>query len=184
MLRSVVLGLGNPLMGDDGLGLAALNSLAATCAFDPPVELIDGGTWGMNLLPVIEAADSLLLLDAIDSGSSPGTLVVLERDHVPRRLSGKLSPHQIDVAEIFALATLRGTLPRRVVALGLQPGQVRLSTELSEPVKRALPRLVELAIERLIEWGHLPRPKSAVASSEAGSCRIAVFEPCTSSASL
>jgi hydrogenase maturation protease len=179
--RTVVLGLGNPLMGDDGVGLAALSLLAGGWTFEPSVELIDGGTWGMNLLHLIEGADQLILLDAIDAGDLPGTPVVLEREDLPRRLSAKLSPHQIDLAEVLALAALRGKLPPRLVALGLQPAQIELSTEISSEVRRSLPKLVALAIERLKEWGHEPRRLTRGAGEPAPHQPLAArADPCTS----
>ena len=81
---TVVIGLGNPLMTDDGVGLAALERLACHWQFSPPVELVDGGTWGLNLLPVIESAGRVLLLDAIDVGAAPGAHVTLPRAELPR----------------------------------------------------------------------------------------------------
>ncbi len=112
--RTVVLGVGNPLMGDDGLGLAALESLRHGWRLPPTVELVDGGTWGLTLLPAIEAADRLLLIDAIDTGGAPpGTLHQLERDAIPRHLATKLSPHEVDLREVLALAELRGNAPAR-----------------------------------------------------------------------
>ena len=66
---TVVIGLGSPLMGDDGLGLLALETLRNDRAFDPPPLLVDWGTWGMNLLPIIESAQRLLLVDAIRAGA-------------------------------------------------------------------------------------------------------------------
>ena len=77
---TVVIGLGSPLMGDDGLGLHALEALSRSRAFDPEPLFVDGGTWGMNLLPIIESAERLLLVDAIRAGGTPGELVVIERD--------------------------------------------------------------------------------------------------------
>jgi len=147
----LVIGLGNPLMGDDGIGLAALERLAASGAVPRGVELVDGGTWGMNLLHRIESADAVILLDAIQAGTAPGTVVELEGDAVPRRLAHKLSPHQIDLAEVLAIAALRGALPPRLIALGIEPGVVEMSSRLSPAVEAALPRLLERVIERLAE---------------------------------
>lgn len=158
VVRTVVIGLGNPLMGDDGLGLAALQALQETWAFDPPVEMVDGGTWGMNLLPIIEGAHRLLLIDAIDVGARSGKLVELAREEIPRVLSAKLSPHQIDLREVLALAELRGTLPPETVALGLQPGRVEMSTSLSPALATQLPTLVARVTDRLREWGYRARP--------------------------
>lgn len=148
-----MLGLGNPLMGDDGLGLAALARLMARWDV-PGVEFIDGGTWGMNLLPLVEDAGRLVLLDAIRSGDEPGTLVEWERDRLPRYLSLKLSPHQIDLREVLALAEWRGTLPTEVVAIGLAPAEVVMSTALTPAVEAGVDRVVEAVIRRLGRWGH------------------------------
>lgn len=149
----VVLGLGNILMADDGVGLAALAQLQDEWFIPPDVTLVDGGTWGMNLLPIIESADQVLLLDAIDAGKSPGTLTELRDNEVPRFLSTKLSPHQIDLREVLALAQLRGTLPRELVALGLQPERIEMSTDLSPVVEVGLGALVEAAARTLSGWG-------------------------------
>lgn len=159
--RTVVLGVGNPLMGDDGLGLAALESLRLGWRLPPTVELVDGGTWGLTLLPTIEAADRLLLIDAIDTGGArPGTLHHLERDAIPRHLATKVSPHEVDLREVLALAELRGRLPLETVAIGLQPARVELSIELSEACRDRLGELVAAVTHRLAQWGHecVPRP--------------------------
>ncbi len=163
--RTLVLGLGNPLMADDGLGLAALEELRRTRALPAAVELVDGGTWGLNLLPVIEDADRVLLLDAIRLGSAPGTLHVLEREGIPRYLSHKVSPHQVDLRDVLALAELRGTLPADTVAVGLEPARVEMSTELSDVLRVRLDEVVSAAVERLAAWGHevvrIPEPAHA-----------------------
>jgi len=160
---TVVIGLGSPLMGDDGLGLAALAALEEGWAFDPPPIFLDGGTWGMNLLPDIEDAGRLLLLDAVAMGRSPGTVIALGRDDLPRFFSIKLSPHQVDLREVLALAELRGTLPEDTVVLGLQPDRVELTTELSDIVRNAIPHLVDAAVGQLTAWGHVRAPGTAVA---------------------
>ncbi len=158
--ETVVIGIGNPLMGDDGIGLAALQRIQAW-EFEPLVERVDGGTWGMNLLQFIEEARRLLVLDAIEAGLDPGALVTLEGDEIPRFLSTKLSPHQIDLREVLALAELRGTLPEEVVAIGIQPGRVEMSERLSPEVETHLDDMVERCVERLRLWGHRASPRPA-----------------------
>jgi hydrogenase maturation protease len=148
-------------MGDDGLGLVALEILRDSWNFQPDVELLDGGTWGMNLLPLIESAERVLLLDAIKAGAAPGTVVVLERDDLPRFFSTKLSPHQIDMREVLALAELRETLPDYIVAIGLQPEVVEMSTELSPVLRNNLDSLVDRVIQQLRDWGHEARRNDA-----------------------
>lgn len=154
MSDTLVLGLGNPLMGDDGLGLAALARLKAEFEMPPEVSLVDGGTWGMNLLHLIEGAERLVLLDAINTGDMPGTVNFLEREDLPRFFSHKLSPHQIDLREVLGLAELRGHLPRQMVAIGIQPLQVEMGERVSLPVANAMESLVELTVAHLEAWGH------------------------------
>jgi hydrogenase maturation protease len=164
--RTVVIGLGNPLMGDDGVGLAALARLAERVgtALPPDVELVDGGTWGMNLLPIIEDASRLLLLDAINTGAAPGTPQRLDRERLPRYLATKISPHQVDLHDVLALAELRGTLTADTVAVGLQPGRVEMIAELSPAVAAGLDGLVDAALEVLAEWGYRLAPRAAAAA--------------------
>jgi len=151
--RTVVLGLGNMLMADDGVGLAALARLQEEWFVPRGVSLVDGGTWGMNLLHIVEDAHSLLIFDAIDVGKPPGSLVRLEGDDIPRFLSQKVSPHQIDLREVLALAELRGLLPQRLIALGIQPERIEMSTELSLPVAARLDELVRVGVSTLEHWG-------------------------------
>ena len=103
--RTVVLGLGNMLMSDDGIGLAALARLQDDWFIPPQVELVDGGTWGMNLLPIIESADRVLVLDAIDSGAAPGTLaVVTDQAEVRLATEGETKGDDARVAKELAEA--------------------------------------------------------------------------------
>jgi hydrogenase maturation protease len=151
---SLVIGLGNPLMADDGLGIAALERLREGWALPRSVRLVDGGTWGMNLLPLIEEAPEVLLLDAIDRGGRPGELIVLQREELPRYLGLKLSPHQIDLREVLALAELRGRLPVKLVAMGLQPIRVEMFSGLSPELECSMDQLLTAVVERLRHWGY------------------------------
>jgi hydrogenase maturation protease len=151
---TLVLGCGNLLGADDGVGLAALERLRDQFRFPDDVTLEDGGTWGLNLLPMIEDCGRLLLVDAIDTGVAPASLTVLEREQIPRYLARKVSPHQIDLREVLALAELRGRLPEDTVAIGLQPERVEMATDLSPSVAERVDDLVELVVERLRAWGH------------------------------
>jgi len=152
--RVVVIGLGNPLMGDDGLGLAVLDALRTGYALPPEVELVDGGTWGINLLPVIEDADELILIDAIDAGQAPGTFVRLEHNRLPRYLATKISPHQVDLRDVLGLAELRGTLPADTVALGMQPASVELRNSLSDLLRCQVRELADAVVQELARRGY------------------------------
>lgn len=162
--QAVVLGAGNPLLGDDGFGLAVLEELRTRWDLPPDVELVDGGTWGMSLLPSIESADALIIVDAINVGWPPGMPVELEREELPRLLGVKLSCHQIDLRETIALADLRGRLPARAVAIGIQPLTLATGLVLSEPAARMVKPVAELVVARLLRWGwHCRRHDDAMA---------------------
>lgn len=157
MARTLVLGLGNPLMGDDGFGVAAVEILREEWELSDDVDLVDGGTWGMNLLPLIEIAERVILVDAIRHGVAPGTLTVLERSELPRYFSLKLSPHQIDLREVLALAELRGALPDQLVAIGIEPLRVEMDLSLSPVVRAGMHKVVDLVVDRLEAAGHTCR---------------------------
>jgi hydrogenase maturation protease len=143
-------------MGDDGLGLHVLERLQAEWVFAPEVRLIDGGTWGIALLPDIEDAARLMFLDAINTQRHPpGTVLLLERDAIPLVTDhNKLSPHQVDLREVLAVAEFRGTLPDETCAVGVVPQVVDIATELSPVVQSGVDACIAQVIQRLTSWGH------------------------------
>jgi hydrogenase maturation protease len=161
--ETVVLGVGSPLMGDDGLGVEVVETLSRRWADTPELQFLDGGVWGMRILPHIESAKRLLIVDVIRAGRVPGALVRLERDEIPRHVRAKLSPHQIDLSEVLALAELRDTFPAEAVALGIEPVRVEMYEELSPAVRATVPQLIEAIERQLAEWGHALEPREEVA---------------------
>ena len=159
---TVVLGAGSPLMGDDGLGVEVVQALVDRWEETETLRFLDGGVWGMRLLPYIEEADRLLVVDAIRAGEEPGALVRLERHEIPRHMATRLSPHQIDLGEVFAVAELRGHFPPEAVAIGIEPEIVQAYVPLSGPVRRSVPALLEAVEEQLREWGHELEPAGAL----------------------
>ncbi|QAY64142.1 hydrogenase maturation protease [Xylanimonas allomyrinae] len=137
MTAVTVLGIGNPIMADDGTGLALAERLSRSCAGDPRVEVVDGGTGGMELVPVVQDAERLLVLDAV-AGPVPGTVVHLTGDQVPRLLATKLSPHQVGLLDVLAAARLLGREPRQVEVVGVVPEVVDLRLGLSDVVAGVL----------------------------------------------
>ncbi|GAB3198839.1 HyaD/HybD family hydrogenase maturation endopeptidase [Nocardioides hungaricus] len=157
-----VLGVGNPIMRDDGVGLALLERLMAPGDLD--VEFVDGGTAGMSLLPLVSDAHSLLVLDAVAGSTAPdpvapGTVVHLDGDQLPRLLTGKLSPHQVDLLDVLAGCRLLGSEPRRLTVVGVVPEVVDFGLGLSPVVAGALPAAEALARRVLADWrAEDPRP--------------------------
>ncbi len=157
----VVVGLGNPIMGDDGIGLAALELLRDTWDLPAAVELVDGGTWGMTLLPLVESAQRILFLDAIRTGQPTGTPVTLRGAQIPRQVALKVSQHQIDLREVLAVAEFRGTLPPEMVAVGLEPATFELGDPMTPAVADGIDLVVRMAVDQLRAWGHDCRPRQS-----------------------
>lgn len=151
----VVLGIGNLIMGDDGTGPELLARLRSRWGDDPRVEFVDGGIQGMELLPTVQEAQSLLLLDAIAPSAStpqPGTALRIGGDQVPRLLAAKLSPHQVGMLDVLAAARLTSKEPERVEVVGIVPGDVDIRIGLSPAVVASLEAAVDLAVGVLQEW--------------------------------
>jgi len=120
--RILVLGIGNILWADEGFGVRVLEALHRDHAFPENVTLLDGGTQGLYLLPYLEEADGVVIIDAVDYGLAPGTLHILTDDEVPAVLATrKVSLHQTGFQEILGLLALRGHTPSRIVLVGVQP---------------------------------------------------------------
>ncbi|RIP13982.1 hydrogenase 1 maturation protease, partial [Salmonella enterica] len=120
--RVVVMGLGNLLWADEGFGIRVAERLYARYHWPEEVEIVDGGTQGLNLLGYVEQASHLLLLDAIDYGLAPGSLRTYAGEKIPAYLSAKkMSLHQNSFSEVLALADIRGHLPCHIALVGLQP---------------------------------------------------------------
>jgi hydrogenase maturation protease len=163
--RKVVLGLGNTLQRDDGLGVHALRVLETQLGPLIPgaIEFLDGGTLGLNLLPIVEEASHLLILDAVDANQPPGIVIELRREQIPLYTGIKLSEHQATFQEVLGLANFRGKLPEHLHLLGIQPADVNIGIDLSPMIAAILPQLVERAINVLVTWGLLE--KTPVAGS-------------------
>jgi hydrogenase maturation protease len=149
----LVLGLGNVLLRDDGVGAAAVALLLDR--YQPPcnVRVLDGGTLGLSLLPYLEEAEAVILVDAITADAAPGALVRLDGADVAPAVATRLSPHQIGVSDLLDGAHWLDRYPARLVLLGLVPETMDLAVGLSPAVARALPDLVERVVDEAATLG-------------------------------
>jgi hydrogenase maturation protease len=149
----LVLGLGNVLLEDDGVGSAAIALLCDR--FEPPaaVRVFDGGTLGLSLLPYLQMSDAVILVDAVRADGAPGTLVRLDGDDVAPAVATRLSPHQVGVADLLDGARWLGQYPTRVVLVGLVPASMELSVGLSPLVRASLPELVDEIVRQAAALG-------------------------------
>ena len=149
-----MLGLGNLLLGDEGFGVHAAARLRARFRLPPDVEVVDGGTLGLGLLAALEDADRILVLDALDAGQPPGTVVRLSWDDLPRVVRTKVSPHQVTVQEVLALREFRHGRPAAFEAVGVQPASLEPGCDLSSEVEAAMGEALATAVAVLRGWGH------------------------------
>jgi hydrogenase maturation protease len=150
---TLVLGLGNILRQDEGLGIHAVGRLQTRYRLPRQVRALDGGTMGLDLLPYLEDASAVLLIDAVQTGQPPGSLVRLEGQAIPSALALKMSSHQVGLQELLATSLLRGTLPARMVLWGIEPASIAWGLELSPVVGAAIGELVDAVARELHGWG-------------------------------
>lgn len=155
----LVLGLGNLLCGDDGLGVAAVMRLDQSWEAPIGARVLDGGTLGLSLLPYLAAVDQVILVDAIRADAPPGTLVRLEGEEVGPAVRDRLSPHQVGVADLIDGLRLLGRLPERLVLLGLVPNSLELSVSRTPAVEAQIGELVAAVLEEAEQLGFPFRPK-------------------------
>jgi len=148
--KIVVLGIGNILLSDEGVGVHVVNELMKM-DLPPEVSLVDGGTDGFQLLNVITEADRLLVIDAVKGGAAPGSIYRFDIDEIKNVPAGfKTSVHQISILEIIDLSALIGKTPHTTV-IGIEPKSFAMGMELSGEVKTKLPRIIELIKKELQE---------------------------------
>jgi hydrogenase maturation protease len=146
--NTVVLGLGNVLHADDGVGPQAISRLGTDSRVPAGVSLIEGGTLGLELLPYVWDCARLIVIDAIDVGEASGTVVRISGEEL-NSLPGKSSAHQLGVSDLLVALRMLAERQPQVVLLGVQPGSTDWSDALSPPVAAAMDSLVEATIREL-----------------------------------
>lgn len=163
--RVLILGIGNILLQDEGLGVRAVERLQERYELPPEVQAIDGGVMGLDLLPYLEGVSHLLVVDAVQMGAEPGTLVRLEGDEIPRALPMKMSLHQVGLQELLFFAQLQETLPPHVVLWGMEPASFDPGLDLSPTIASRLDDLVEAVYKELLSWGIRLQERSTLSPS-------------------
>lgn len=191
----LILGIGNVLWADEGLGVRVIEEIAARYHFGPNVRVLDGGTQGIYLVDHIRWADVLVVFDAIDYGLAPGTLKLVEGDEVPKFMGAKkMSLHQTGFQEVLAMADLMGDYPDHLLLVGVQPVELEdFGGSLRPEVKAQIEPAIQAArgfLDRFgVEWlpvrdalerraQDVPHPSLSMGLYEAGrpspeaACRI------------
>ncbi len=159
--RVVVLGVGNILLTDEGVGVHAVNALAEQFCLPDEVEVIDGGTSGMDCLDRIAEADLLLIADCMRGKRAPGTITRLGGEQIGAFFKTRISPHQVGLSDVFATLALHELSPKAIVMLGVEPKAITLGMDLSSEVSAILPDLVGALAAELVGFGVSVHPKAA-----------------------
>ncbi|MFN2113362.1 MAG: HyaD/HybD family hydrogenase maturation endopeptidase [Anaerolineales bacterium] len=150
--RKIVLGLGNTLNKDEGLGVHAVKALEARLGDLPGWEFVDGGVLGLNLLSWVEGASHLLILDAVNARQEPAAVIEMEREEIPMYTGIKMSDHQITFQEVLGLAKFREKLPDHLYLIGAVPVDLGIGTELSPQISEVIPDLLSRAERIIADW--------------------------------
>lgn len=157
-IKVLVLGIGNLVMSDDAVGVMVAQRLQQRYRFADNVEVMDGGTLGLDLLPKLEDITNLIMIDAVETGNKAGTCVRLSGQELPIALQTKISPHQMGLKDLLAVSELTGHLPKEMVLIGIQPGSIEMEVGLTEEVEVQLETLISNVLTELANWGIMPTP--------------------------
>lgn len=151
--RTCLIGLGNILMQDDGIGVHAVKEIERRFRFAPQIDIVDGGTLGLALLPVIEGYAGVLFVDAVEAGLEPGAIISRKGEEVPALMESQVSVHQAGLTDLMYAARLAGVLPPEVCLVGIQPQAVGLGLETTPLLQGKREELIRTVIARLGAWG-------------------------------
>lgn len=155
--KIVVLGVGNELLSDEGIGVHVAKEIQKKKIFSPEIEVMEGGTDGFGLINIITDTDRLIVIDSLKGGSEPGTIYKFDIEDAPGTPDiFKTSVHQIGILEVINLSSLIGKTPVTTV-IGVEPKSISTGMELSEEVKAKIPRVIELVrdeVEKSMTLAH------------------------------
>lgn len=167
MSNVLVLGIGNALLTDEGVGVRAVRELERRYSFSPDVEIMDGGTSGIELLRYINNRDHLIIIDAMKCDQPPGTIVRVEGDDVPAIFRTRISPHQLGLSDLLAAALLTDEMPENLLLFGVEPESIDTGLELTETVEASLGKLLDAVTTELKSIGCRVTPLNITFSDKA-----------------
>ncbi len=151
-MNILVLGVGNLLLSDEGIGVRTVETLLEEYQFSNNVEIVDGGTAGMELLEIIANKEHVILIDAVNTGADVGTIVTLVDDEVPALFRNRISPHQLGISDLLGVMALTGETPKHFTLFGVVPFSMATGVELTPqmlPLKNILVANVVSKLEAL-----------------------------------
>jgi len=163
--RTLVLGIGNTLLGDEGVGVHAVHALEARLGSPEDVEFLDGGTLSFTLAGPIETNDQLIVIDAAQLNEPAGTVQVFEGEEMDRFLGrhAKRSVHEVGLLDLMTIAKLTDALPQRRALIAVQPEYLDWADAPTPVVAAAIPRVCEIASQLIERWRGTTAAYAAVA---------------------
>ena len=150
--KIAVMGIGNLIMQDEGIGIHIIRKLESEYIFQPEIELIDGGTSGSELYGFFEDNDKMIIVDAVNFDEEPGFIGTIEKDDILKRLNTKLSMHNLGLTDVLSHVKLLDIEPSEIFLVGIQPAKIELTDELSEIISGRVDRILEVVCMKLTEW--------------------------------
>jgi len=149
--KIVILGMGNVLLKDEGVGIHIIHALQnSLLPINANLEIIDGGT-SPNVLYLLDEADSLIIIDAVEGGSEPGTIYRFREGDVEQEGKCLLSMHQIGLLEDIEMMEYTGDRPKDTVIIGVEPKEIGWGLELSPELEQKIPQIVKVVLEEITE---------------------------------
>jgi hydrogenase maturation protease len=147
----MVVGLGNLMRTDDAVGMLSARAVAESSRLPQEIEVVEGGTLGLDLLGILYGCSRLLVLDAVDFGAAPGTLARFDSEAIARLPTSK-SVHLLGLSDLLNVMHLMEAPAMEVVLLGVQPESTDWGTDLTPAVAQAQPRMIEHALQQILQW--------------------------------
>lgn len=147
--KVTLIGLGNMLMRDEGVGIHVVNYLQKNFTIPPDLHIVDGGTAGLDLLPFIENREYVIFVDAVNFNQEPGYIGILANEQIPALFSVKDSLHHMGLMDVLAAAQLLEKLPNEMWLIGIQPQSIETGLELTPTISAKLPLLIEQIIAQI-----------------------------------
>ena len=151
--KITVLGIGNLLMGDEGVGIHVIASMEKAYTFSPVINLIDGGTTGFDLIPYFEDCEKMIIIDAVDFQKKPGYIGTLYDEEIYYRFNTKLSLHHAGLADVLSVLKLQDIPFPDMMLIGVQPRYVKVGINLSDDIADKMDQVLDTIIRKLEEWG-------------------------------
>ena len=148
-------------MGDEGVGIHALNKLQESYTFSPDINFVDGGTIGIDLIPYFEDCKKMIIIDAVDFQEAPGYIGVLQNEEIKYRFNTKLSLHHAGLSDVLSIIELQDIKAPDMVLIGVQPEKVEMGLELTETISKKMDSVIQIMLKKLEEWNIKSNPASS-----------------------